>query len=255
MVQALITGATSGIGEALVPLLAEKGYDLILTGRNLTKLQQLAASLKNKTQILSLDLSDKKARSELISLLHAQAPKLIINSAGSGLYGDSLSLSTAEQLDMIALNIDALVEISLEGAKALIAHKKKGTILNVSSAASYFAYPLFNTYSASKGFVRQFSCALDAELREKGVRVLVSCPGQVDTQFRARSSKGISKGKSHLSMPTTFAAAEIWKQIETGKGVHIFDWRTRLLVFISRLVPRPFLEKYLKASMKDRIKD
>lgn len=218
---ALITGATSGIGEALALWIEEKGIDTIVTGRNGEKLAQF------RGRKVVCDLA--KDRSQLIDLVRKEAPDLIINNAGFGLYGKAIDLSIQEQLDMVEVNNKALLEITLEGAKALKAQGKEGTIMNISSGASFQPFPTLAVYAATKAFVTNLSESLDFELSKEGIRVLASCPGMVDTAFSARAAKRSKRSKPKKMSPQ-FAVQKIWEQIESGKSVHIFEWKTHLMV-------------------------
>lgn len=241
MNKALITGATSGIGEALAHFLAEKGYSLILTGRNQQKLNAFKTA-----RTLCLDLASQ--RKPLIELIHTETPDLIINNAGFGLYGPTCSLSTEEQLEMVEVNLKAPMEISIESAKALLAAGKKGTILNISSAAALFSYPCFNTYASTKTYLMNFSLALDAELRHQGIRVLCACPGPVATDFRRRAAKEQPHKKSRI--PLEKAVDILWRQIENQKPLVIFDWRTHLMVRIAQLMPKRLRDAALKKTIE-----
>lgn len=253
---ALITGATSGIGEALAKLLAKNKINLILTGRQLDKLIKLQKDLSAfvSVEILSLDLS--KERKSLISLIKTLQPDLIINNAGFGIYGSVKDYSIESILNMLEVNNKALVEITLEGAKNLLANQKKGIIINVSSAAGFITYPYLAAYAASKSFVNAFSKASDIELKPKGIRVLAACPGQVATEFSVKASGAnhYKQNVSYLVMSQEFAAQAIWKQIQTGKRIHIFDWKYQLAIFLSKLIPEKFLSKILISTIKKRLK-
>ncbi len=250
---ALITGASSGIGEALARLLARKKIPLVLVARSQGKLQALANELDVSVQVFPCDLNSRKERLRLVEFIHLQKPDLFINNAGYGLYGEALSYTAEEMLQMIELDVAALTELSLESARALVGAGKPGLILNVSSAAAFLPFfPLFSVYSASKGYVNTFSQSLDEEVRESGVRVLTSCPGMVDTNFRFRASGDHMMKPSGISMPVDVAAKEIWGQIERRKPVHTFNWKFRWLTWLGRILPRSLLAKALKASVKER---
>lgn len=237
---ALITGATSGIGKALADLLTEKNIEVITTGRT--------------SPTLPIDLSKREEREKLLEVISAKTPDLIVNNAGFGLYGNTIDLSVEEQLKMIDLNISALVEISIHAAKELIKAGKKGTILNISSAASFFYYPTFNVYSSTKSFVKQFSLALDTELKGQGIRVLCACPGYVTTNFQKRAAKLPSKAltKDSAAMNSEYAALQLWKQLEKREKLNVFDWKMRMMVWISKLVPNLILEKILMKLIRSR---
>jgi len=231
---ALITGAYSGLGQALAQFLETQGIECILTGRR------------------DVDLSNRTDRHRLLDIIDTKTPDLVINNAGFGLYGPTLDLSIQEQLDMIEVNISALVEMTHRAASALLKAKKRGTILNISSAGAFIPFPTFNVYCASKAFVNSFSLALDAELRSQGVRVLCACPGQIATAFRQKASKGLPQEKDHLTMPVDKAVAHLWKQIQKQKGLYVFGWRAKILVWTTKFVPKKLLNPWLIKSLKRR---
>lgn len=249
---ALITGASSGIGEALAYLLAEKGINLIISGRNLPRLEQLARNITNvNVQIFPADLTLPDQRPALVKLIQTEVPDLIINNAGLGKYGEAIEGSTQSQLEILTLNGLSVLDLSIEGAKALRKNGKHGTILNVSSVAGFFAFPLFAVYASSKAFVTSFSQAFDDEMSPYGIRILASCPGPVQTLFRSRA--GGTPAESSDAMAAEFAAKEIWWQIQKGKKVHIFDWKYRFLTFLRHFIPKPILAKILRTSIEKRI--
>jgi hypothetical protein len=244
---ALVTGATSGLGQALCELLASKGYAILATGRDEAKLKAVYPLY------IAADLKDRESRKRVVNAIHQHVPDLIINNAGFGLYGDALSLTVQEQLEMVEVNVNAAFELTLEGAKALTLAKKRGTIVNISSAAAFFTYPSFAVYAASKTCVNQFSQALDIEFEPLGVRVLCACPGKIATDFQRRASHNKYTKREMFTMSAVKAARLVWKQIEAGKREYIFDWRYRLSVALSRLLPRSWVQKLLRAEILKRI--
>jgi short-subunit dehydrogenase len=251
--KALITGATSGIGESLARLLASKGVSLILTGRNEPKLQGLKAELSSQVavQTVTADLQDKIDRERIVQVIREGSIDLLVNNAGFGVYGPAVSKSTAELLDVLELNAAAVLELTIEAAKTMVASNKEGVIMNISSVAAYHLIPNLAVYSATKAFVNNFSETLDYELKPKGVRVLTACPGKVATEFQARASNGRVKLKAGGTvMSQEFAANEIWEQIQSKKSVHIFDWKYRLATICSRFVPKSLAIRLAANSMK-----
>ncbi len=242
---ALITGATSGIGETLCYLLAEKGINLLITGRNQEALERLQRELSVEVTLHQADLL--KEQDSLVTLIHKHRPDLIINNAGFGLYGPALEHSTDAQLEILNLNSQAVLRLTLEGARMMKENGIKGVVLNVSSVAAFFAFPNFAVYAASKAFVNSFSEAFDFEMQAYGIRVLSACPGQVATRFRTRAALGRDKEtkRSSMTMTPEFAAKEIVEQIEKNKPVHTFNWRYRLFRYLQFFVPKKFLLKRL----------
>ncbi len=251
---ALITGASSGLGKSLAIQLAKKNISLILSARNHSQLSQLANDLSSYVDITCICCDLAKDRKELIEEIETKSPDLIINNAGFGLYGEALDHSMQDQMDMVKVNMEAVVEITLKAAKTLKKKKKKGTILNVSSLAGSFLFPYFSLYSSTKSFVTHFSRSLDAECKKEGVRILVSCPGRIDTSFSLKASKGTYTQKSKTLMSKEFAVQRILSQIEKQKGIDVFDFRYKLTQLLSPLIPQKIQLHIVKKVMKNLLK-
>lgn len=248
---ALITGATSGIGESLAKLLASKKIPLLLTGRNQAKLEELKSTLPTQVEIMAADLSLKEDRKRLIHLMNDRTVDLVINNAGFGFYGEVVCVETDALLDMIELDVMAVVELTVEAAKSMNKNAQKGVIMNVSSVAAFHVLPNFAVYSASKAFVNSFSRTVNFELEGKGIHVLASCPGRVATAFQSRASGGKTKSADGGPFMTSeFAADEIWRQIVCKKPIHIFDWRYRLTTFLTYLIPVSWAARIGRKFMK-----
>ncbi|HRD56374.1 MAG TPA: SDR family NAD(P)-dependent oxidoreductase, partial [Parachlamydiaceae bacterium] len=254
--QALVTGASSGIGLAVAKLLADQGISLVITGRNEENLRKLEGELKEKVHVemIVADLTDAKQLDLILEAIERLSCDLVINNAGFGGYGNAIEAPIERTQKMIQLDVEAMALVALKAGHAMVKNHIKGTILNVSSAASFFPFPGFSVYAASKGFVNQFSLALNEELKEFGVKVLTSCPGVVKTYFAHTAGGEYLENAKGFSKPMTaeFAALEIWKQIKSGKLLHIFDWRYRWMVSFSKMVPKPLLFFLLKQSLKRR---
>lgn len=254
---ALITGATSGIGEALARLLAEKKIALLLVGRNQEKLEKLTQELSSWVKVESVvaDLESREGRAKLIDAIHHKAPDLVINNAGKGFYGDALTGTTEESMQLMELNGMAVMELTLEAARTLVTLNKTGTILNVSSVAGFFIFPKFAVYAASKTFVTHLSESLDEEMKEYGIRILNSCPGMVDTNFRTRAGEEeFSHREKKETMTAAYAAEQIWKQIKNNKKTNIFNWPYRVLSFLAKyVIPKKAVSFLLKRGVSKRI--
>ena len=185
MKTALVTGATSGIGEATVRALVASGWRCVATGRRKERLDALVADLgADKVQAASFDIRDEAARDEALSSLPEafSSIDLLVNNAGL-----ALGTAPAQEADldqwktMIETNVTALVSITHKLLPALI--ERKGAIINISSVAANYPYPGGNAYGGTKAFVRQFSLGLRADLHGTGVRVCSIEPGMVETEF------------------------------------------------------------------------
>ena len=250
---ALVTGASSGIGAEMCRLLARRGIPLLITARDLTRLNALGQELEAlvPVKVYAADLSILTERQGLIEQMAMLGPDLVINNAGFGLYGEALSYQTEEQMAILNLNAEAVLEMTLEAARGMIARGKRGVIMNISSASDLMVFPGLAVYAASKAFVTMVSQSLDEELKSSEVRVLVSCPGVVRTNFRQRASGAKDAPETPFTMNVEFAARQIWKQIANHKKVHYFGWMTRFQLFISRnLLPQVLVSKILQKKIQ-----
>lgn len=254
---ALVTGASDGIGKALAYFLARQGVSLILVARSKEKLKAIAEDLQNvvMVKVLSADLGDRMKRQAVVEAIHQYAPDLVVNNAGWGYYGEALSVETEKTLNLIDVDVSALTELTIEAARMMVERGKKGVIMNISSSAAYQVFPLFSAYAAAKAFVNTFSESFDFEMRPYGIAVLTSCPGMVATEFGRRAGGGKkSEVDAHLTMSVDLAVEAIWKQIVMRKAVHIFDWRYRIGVFLSKFVlPKRWVAGILRARIEKRL--
>jgi uncharacterized protein len=248
---ALVTGASSGIGNVLCQLLLKRGYFVIALGRNEQALKTLAGTFPSRCSYFVKDLSTHDGQESLKEIISTFCPDLVINNAGLGFYGDS---SDEEDRQMVEVNCQALICAT----KAALAIWKErgfhGIVVNISSAIGFTPAPGMSVYAASKAFVTSFSCAEDFRARALGCRVLTSCPGMVATQFRLRASRGLSKEPtfSYLVMDAEKAAEAILWQIEKQKKLHVFDWKTRGLVFFSKILPQKLVDWILFREIQKR---
>jgi uncharacterized protein len=188
---ALVTGASSGIGEAIARRLAGEGMDLVLVARTHHALQALAETLAQQHKVrvtpLQADLSKpgcgEALRSEITS--RGIAIDVLINNAGVGTYGLFERIAAQAERDEVAINVMAVVDLTHAFVPDML-RRRRGVVLNIASTAAFQPGPYMAVYSASKAFVLSFSEALWAEYRERGVHVTALCPGAVDTGFIAR---------------------------------------------------------------------
>lgn len=245
--KALITGATSGIGEALAHLLSSKGYTLILSGRNEQRLQELAKQFQ--ATYVTANLEDKIERSKLIETIKKELPDLLINGAGFGMYGEMLSVTLEEQMAILEVNATAPIALTLEAARALVAADKKGVILNIASVAGEFYSPGLGLYGPAKACLINFSRTLNFELAPRGIHVLVSCPGKVATHFADRAA-GKHVELHGMVMTPQFAAKQIWKQIKKRQEKRTFNGFYRLSAL---LAPASIVKKMIFKEITKRL--
>jgi len=185
---ALITGASSGLGEVFARILAARGCDLILTARSEAKLKELARRLADefgiKASVVVADLASPTGPQEVLTEIQMRnlTIDLLINNAGFGVFERFLDAPLERQLEEIQVNVQAPLILAYVLAPGMVS-RKRGGIINLSSSAAFQPLAGANLYAASKSFIRYFSEALARELAGTGVNVLAVCPGPVDTGF------------------------------------------------------------------------
>ncbi len=194
---ALVTGASSGLGEEFARQLAARGTNLVLTARSEAKLQELAAELRTAhgitAEVVALDLGAPGGAARLIGRVDMRGAQIdhLISNAGFGSAGDLADSDPERQAEMVRLNCEALVHLSTHYIRGMVA-RKKGGILHLASVAGMQPVPFMATYGATKAFVLSFSAALSEEARPHGVHVSALCPGPVETGFQAVTGAPIS---------------------------------------------------------------
>ncbi|MCZ8523054.1 MULTISPECIES: SDR family NAD(P)-dependent oxidoreductase [Paenibacillus] len=252
---ALITGASSGIGEAFARSLAALACNLILVARNEAKLKALAAELSAvhqvKTTVIALDLSVPGTAQALFSEVqkHQLKVDLLINNAGFATYGYFEQIPGERQHEEVMLNVAALVDITHAFMPDLL-RSRDGGLINVSSTAAFQPDPYMAVYGATKAFVLSFSEALWAENRSRGLRVLALCPGATETSFfDVVGAKEASVG-NRLTPDTVVQKA--LRALEKGRS-HVITGRQNYLVAqVSRLFSRHFTLGIVERTLRPR---
>jgi short-subunit dehydrogenase len=181
---ALITGASSGIGEEFAKQLAGRGYDLILVARRKDRLEQLAEQLSTTAHVIDCDLgSDAAKLPDKVAKLGVDVD-LLVNNAGFGLRGHFTDLSPEREAEMVRVNCEAVVILTHAFVPPMI-ERGRGGVITVASTAGMQPLPYETTYAASKAFAISFMEALSMELGNTGVKTLVVNPGPVKTEWQA----------------------------------------------------------------------
>lgn len=212
---ALVTGASSGLGEEYARQLAGSCETLILVARRGELLEKLAGELsisspQTEVHCLTADLTLEKECSGLVKMCEAMSlrPDLLINNAGMGDYGSFSDAEWPKLNAMLQVNVTALTHLCHGFLPGMLADSEQGgAIINVSSLASTLPIPDFAVYAATKAYVSSFSEALRLELREYGIPVLAVCPGPVHTNF----GKVAMRTEDRASLPSRegfYVAAE-----------------------------------------------
>ncbi len=248
----LITGASSGIGLELAIVFAGHGHNLLLISRNEIELKKISAELIEKYNVsvryLSKDLSQAESIQEVYS--YCQENELIVenlvNNAGFGDFNLFKDSNIKRQLDMINLNIRAVVHLTHLLLPKMIKNQS-GKILNVASTAAFQPGPLMSVYYASKAFVLHFSEAIANELKPDNITVTALCPGPTKSNFKLTANLENSRLMKTRKIPTSKKVAEYgYKSLMKGKVVAIHGKRNYILAQVVRLLPRSTVVKMVR---------
>jgi uncharacterized protein len=237
---ALITGASSGIGEAMVRLLGEAGIPQVVVARRVDRLDELAARFDG-VEVLAADLTTAAGVDEVVRrITDAQDPiDLVINNAGFGTSGEFHTLDPARLGDEIALNIGALTRIS-RAALGEMVPRRRGYLLNVSSVASFQPAPKLAVYAATKAYVTSLTESLHEEVRGTGVHVTALCPGLTRTEFQSVSGSdsytGEYPGFAWLSADEVAEAG--LRDVAKGRALSVPGALYKSMVAASSMAPR-----------------
>ena len=236
---ALITGASSGIGEGFARALAARHENLVLVARSVGRLNALAEDLAAKhgvrVEVIATDLSGPDAAGAIVTELTLRqiVVSTLINNAGFGTHGAFADLDGGREREEIFVNVVALVDLTHALLPAMIA-RKHGAIVNVASTAAFQPVPYMATYGATKAFVLSFSEALAEEVREHGVRVVALCPGQTTTAF----FEGIDEARVGRARTTEQVVATALRALERGRVVAVDGFANYALANSARFAPR-----------------
>lgn len=241
----VITGASAGIGVALAREFARHGHELALVARRADRLDaladEIAASGARRPIVIVVDLTQPDVARIVGDALAAQGaePQFVVNNAGFGLIGLAEARDRDEQLAMIDLNVRALTELSLAFVDSLERHR--GGLLNVGSMAGFLPGPGLAVYYASKAFVLSFSEALHSELKPRGIRVSVLCPGPVPTEFAARAGLKKKMAPDIISKSPEYVARLGYEGLMAGRRTIIPGLLNRVIIQLVRFMPRRML--------------
>jgi short-subunit dehydrogenase len=244
---ALVTGASSGIGECFSKQLAARGSNLILVARSTDKLGAMAKDLASAdnvhTEPISLDLSEPGAAARLATTLEERGLRvqLLVNNAGFGARGRFWELPLDRQAAMVRLNVQALFELTHLLLPPMVA-ARQGAIINVSSTASFQPVPYTALYGATKAFVTSFSEGLAEELRPYGIIVVTLCPGGTRTNFNIASGFGRPPLPGGMQSSEEVVRAAL-AALDRGGGLVVPGLRNKLGLVSQRLIPRRLVTK------------
>ena len=253
----LITGASSGIGEAFARKLAADEHNLILVARSEKKLHELCDELMLEHKIMAhyvaLDLNTPEADERLFEETerHGFEIEWLINNAGFGSMGDFPKLELERELEIINLNISVLVALTHRYLQKM-RERSRGTIINISSSASFQPIPFMATYAATKAFVTSFSEAIAEENRPHGIRVLTVCPGPTETRFFEASKINDPIQIKGMQTPEEVVETAL-KALKRGKSLIVSGWTNYVGSVLGNFAPNALVTRVIGNTLRPKI--
>lgn len=251
----LITGASSGIGEVFARRFAARGENVLLVARSAERLATICNELGRannvNAQYVALDLSERDGPTRLFEETERRSltVETLINNAGFGSMGDFLSQEIERELNMIDLNVRALVELTYHYLKGMRV-RKRGTIINVASTAAFQPVPFMATYAATKAFVLSFSEALWEENRPLGVHVMALCPGVTETNFFDAAK--IERPPMRVAQTPEEVVETALGGLRRGRSHVISGWANYFMTESERLLPRSVIARMVGNVLRPR---
>jgi hypothetical protein len=258
---ALITGASAGIGREFARQLAGRARSIILVARRDERLIELADELhrqqpKLRINVRKTDLSDFAQLQDLLEWLDCEEldVDLLVNNAGLGDSGPFAKSDPVRNNEMTLVNVTALTSLTRHLLSQMIA-KRRGGILNVSSSAGFLPIPGSAVYAATKAYVTSLSEALRAELRGTGVSVCALCPGPVVTEFQQVAKReGVQSdiAPKFLVVTVEQVVRDALATLEADRPLVIPGFAMKVLMLLARLMPLPILRWVAQMSPRKR---
>ncbi|NUU77314.1 SDR family NAD(P)-dependent oxidoreductase [Paenibacillus xylanilyticus] len=255
---ALITGASSGIGQAFALEMASKGNHVVLVARSESKLKQLAERIertyKVKAEVIVSDLSEAHSPQQIYDECKNRGIQVdtLINNAGFATHGRFEQVEGARQQEEIMLNVLAVMNMTHLFLPGML-RKRNGTIINVSSTAAFQPDPYMAVYGATKSFVLSFTEALYEENRKRGVQFLALCPGATETSFfDVVNAEEASVGKRDTPEHVVEVAM---KALESGKPYAVPGASNYWTAQLSRILPRRQILRVVGGMLSPRSKN
>ncbi len=239
---ALITGATSGIGLELAKLFAKDGYNLVIVARDQNELNSSANELKNygaEVITLSKNLFEREAAFEVYNEVKNKGIEVdvLVNNAGQGQYGEFKDTDIERELDIIQLNIGAVVILTKHFLRDMV-NRGSGKILNVTSIAGKTPGPYQSVYHGTKAFAHSFTEAIRSEVKDKGITVTSLLPGATDTDFFNKAEMLDSKivQEEKMADPAD-VAKDGYEALMSGKDMIVSGLKNKVQVAMGSIIP------------------
>lgn len=259
---AIVTGASSGIGEAIARELARRGHGVALVARRAEKLEALAAELAGggvRAEVVVADLSDRTVRAALPDRVAelGLTPDILVNNAGLSTLGAVARSDPEAEMNMIEVDVVAVADLCSRFLPGMV-ERGRGAVLNVASTGAFQPLPGQAGYGAGKAFVLSYTRSLAGELRKTGVTATVLCPGPVETGFG--EAAGFTEEESSAALPSfLWVAADVVARtgvdaLDKGRVVAIPGGANRAAAMFAHLAPKRALVSLI-ASRHPGLKD
>lgn len=251
--RAVVTGASSGIGEALARGLARRGHSLLLVARRRDRLERLASELETahgvEVEVRTCDLCDRDARATLREELESRQVSVLCNNAGFTTCGPVHEGDPAREARELEVNGVATQELTMAVLPGMLA-RNSGAILVTGSNAGEQPVPTAATYAATKAFANAYAQALHVELRRTGVSCTLLAPGPVRTEFTAVGGMPAIDEKRWIRFtPVERVAEEALTAMEEGRRMVIPGFMAKAQAYAGRYTPRALLFPILRTTV------
>lgn len=257
MPTALVTGASSGLGEEFARQLARERHDLVLVARREDRLKDVAAEAKSlgaaNVYVIASDLARAESPAELYREVGARGIEIdyLVNNAGFGTNGKFDELPLDREIEQINLNVSAVVALTRLFIPAMV-KRGRGTVINVSSTGAFQPVPYMAVYGATKAFVLNFSEAIAHELRGSGVNVMALCPGLTRTEFQRVAGVKREDLPSFAWMDAKTVVAQAIAAAKRGKTLKVNGLMNVAMMESTRVAPRALVTRIAGAMFSNR---
>lgn len=250
MSTAIVTGASSGLGEQYAVQLADLGYDIVLVGRTESTLAAVARRVRDRgraAEILVADLADAADLGRVCDRARQQDVGMLVNNAGTGTPGEFVSSEPATEQAMLDLNVTAVMRLCHAVLPGML-QRERGAVINVSSVAAYTPSDTGPGYSASKAYVAALTESLALRTHGTAVKMMAVFPGFVRTEFHQRIAMDTGWIPSWAWLRAEDVVRTSLQDLAVGRTRSIPSARYKVAMNLARALPRPLLRRILAAS-------
>lgn len=250
MSTALVTGASSGIGEQYAVQLAEIGYDVVLTGRDREALGRVATRVEDagrRAEVIVADLAVPDDLERVCERVRADDIGMLVNNAGAGTPGEFATSDPRTEQAMLDLNVTAVMRLCHAALPGML-RRDRGAIVNIASVAAYTPSDTGPGYSASKAYVAALTESLAVKTQGTQVKALAVFPGFVRTAFHPRIGMDTSWIPSWAWLTPEQVVRDSLQDLRLGRTRSIPSARYKIAMGLARALPRPLLRRILSAS-------